>query len=192
MKFRYSSRTLDAAALDAKLRAAIAALQWPATIPAAPAAVAIADCAGGLKLGGRSKPAKVDAVSAMFGGLLAGVRGTPDPAAPMPVWCRDPARLVMGGVYRADAADNAYLLALSDAGRGVLVGPSIFAMLTDKKAKPSWTVDLVLPGSTISYPAQDRLPPPEQILDLLRGAATSSTTTWGDKRDVQISPNALK
>lgn len=197
VKFRYSSASLDAAALDQKLRAAIPAIGWPGKIPAAPAAAPIAACPAPLAFNGRAKVVKQNGSAALMGALLAGAAN--DVAAekqaddtPRATWCSDPASAQSGAVYRADASADAYLLALSDAGRGVWVTKDLTALLLDKRAKPRWSISLILPGATLTYPPMDRLPAPNDALAALGGSLSSSTQTWGEKREVTIGPGLLK
>ncbi len=187
VKLRYSSKTRDGTDVAERLRAAVTALAWPTGAPDAPVAAAIADCATPLTFKGTAKSAKVDGASALLGALMVGVASEAKDKgdAPPATWCRDAARLDTAGVYRANAADNAYLLALSDAGRGVWVAPSVGALLMGK-GKPNWAVDLILPGRTINYPPQDRLPAPARVLELLSGPAISSATTWGGKSTITL------
>jgi hypothetical protein len=43
------------------------------------------------------------------------------------------------------------------------------------------------------FPAVDRLPAPGQVISIIRGGRYSSiVTAWGEKRDIQINPDALK
>src|SRR5438309_11444379 len=94
-------------------------------------------------------------------------KGAPQPVR-MPVWCQDAAQTLQGGVYRADGAPDAYLLALSDAGRGIWVGPDqgLSILLpgdTAKAANPAAAASpakLSLAPATPPTSACDRLPPP--------------------------------
>lgn len=183
VKLRYSSPTQDGAAVAEVLRSAVAALGWPATIPAAPPAQPVAACADRLKFKGTAKNAPADMTTALlsaFGGMGAALA-----SETRPTFCREGDGRDNIGVYRADPSTNSYFIALSDAGRGLHVGPSASAVF-DKKAKPSWSVDLVLPGQTVNFAAQDRLPRPERALELLRTRPVSSATTFGSKREVNL------
>lgn len=190
VKLRYSSKHGDGHTAVATLRSAITGMGWPATIPAAPPAQPIADCPAPLAFKGEAKSVKADmstAILGAFGGALMASGEGKKPA----MWCRDRSSVEGFGVYRADGATDRYLLALSDAGRGVVVGPSGLAAILDPKARPNWSVDLVLPGRTITYPPQDRLPSPQRVAQVLRGPALSSASTWGGKRSINLS-NGVK
>jgi hypothetical protein len=183
VKLRYSSTSRDGAAVADVLRTAVAGLGWPAAIPAAAAAQPIAACADQLSYKGTAKDAPASMQTALAGALgslaVQGASGT------RPTFCREGQRDQAFGLYRPDGASDRYLLALSDAGRGVVVGPGIGPLL-DEKAKPSWSVNLALPGQTINFAPQDRLPRPERALALLRTRPVSSTSTHGPKREITL------
>lgn len=183
VKFRYSSTEGDGAAAAEAIRTAIAGLGWPATIPAAPAAQPVARCVDTLAFKGEAKNAPASMSSAILGAF--GGLGAALPSGETPVYCREGDGRGQFGIYRPGGDAQRYLIALSDAGRGVIVGPGIGAAI-DKTAKPSWSVDLAMPGRTINFAPQDRLPRPERALALLRTAPISSVTTWGDKPQVNI------
>jgi len=191
VKLRLSSVSLDTAAIDARMNAAMAGLGWPAAIAPAPVAAPVAPCTTSLKLHGKAKPAKQESAASLLGALMAGITPTPAPDASPVVWCRDSTTLPMGGVYRPGGAQDAYLIALSDAGRGVSVGPSVAPQVFGT-GKASWSVDLALPGQTLSYAAQDRLPPPDQVMKMLSGRMASRTTTWGTKRSITLPASSLR
>lgn len=184
VKLRYSSKSEDGAAVAALLRAAVAGIGWPATLPPAPPAQPIAACAAPLAFKGKARSAPADMTNALIG-ALSGVVASSASATPPASWCRDAATLPMAGVYRPDGAVDRYLIALSDAGRGVSVGPGLGGLF-DPKAKPRWAVNLVLPGQTVNFPQQDRLPTPARALELLREQPVSSASTWGAKRQVTL------
>lgn len=183
VKLRYSSTSRDGAAVAEVLRSAIAGLGWPAVIPATAAAQPIAACADQLSYKGTAKDAPASMQTALAGALgslaVQGASGT------RPTFCREGQRDQAFGLYRPDGASDRYFIALSDAGRGVVVGPGI-GPLFDKTAKPSWSVDLALPGQTINFAPQDRLPRPERALALLRTKPASSTSTHGPKRQITL------
>jgi hypothetical protein len=201
VKLRYSSKTLEAASLATAMRNALAELDWPPAIAAAPAAGPIADCPTSLALSGESKPAPASGAAALLtaflGAAVANQSADKKPRAEQPpvAWCRDATVLKAGGVYRPDAATDRYLIALSDAGRGIFVGPdattSVLAEI--ERTAPRWSVALIDMNVTTYFPAQDRLPSPSQVVDrVLNGPADSRITTWGKKRNINISPDAFK
>ncbi len=193
VKLRYSSGAGDGAAVDAKLRAAFAAIGWPSATTAAPSVAPVAACANALKFKGAAKSVKPDAGAALLGAVMAGISAAGSAKeGPPAIWCRDPARVAMGGVYRANGATDTYLLALSDAGRGVWVAPDTAGQLMNTGKSGNWAVNLVLPGQTVTFPAQDRLPAPERVFEVLKGGAVSSATTWGTKPQINQGPSSLK
>ena len=102
-----------------------------------------------------------------------------------------PAASPIGGVYRANAATDAYLLAFTDSGRGASVRPDAMGALLDDKTPPRWSVSLDDLGSTTSYPPMTALPRPDQVIAALEGPMLSRTSTWGKKREVTINSAAL-
>lgn len=194
VKVRYSSTTLDGAQIAARMPAVLAALTWPSGVAPAAPAQPIADCATPLAYPKKAKVVRDQSsltTASFLGGLLAAVErrvAETKPSTP-PLWCRDPDGSPMGGVYRANNASDSYLLALSDAGRGVWVGPEPLGALLDKKAKPSWSVALADLGETLSYPPMTALPRPAEVLSLIQRPALSRTSTWGDNGQVNIDVN---
>ena len=209
VELRYSSTTIEAEAIDARLRSAIAGLGWPRKIAPEPAAELIADCTAPLALNGPAKAVKGDnaMTSSLFAGLLASVghdtakktRDAP-PAAPF-IWCRDTATypaLAAHGVYRPRDSDDQYLIALDDAGRGIWVSPdpitALLAKAEGKEGSPAvWALTSNDVAVTTSYAGRDRLPPPDQAFAIVTSEPYASrTTTWGKKRNVQVNSDSLK
>ncbi|KQN40572.1 hypothetical protein ASE97_01950 [Sphingomonas sp. Leaf42] len=191
VKVRYSSSTLDGAGVAARMPAVLAALDWPKNVATGPAAQPIADCATPLTFPTTAQPVRDEQAltsAAITGGLFASLlaKATPEPAATSVLWCRDPAPARVGGVYRANAATDAYLLAFTDSGRGASVAPDAMGVLLDDKAPPRWSVSLDDLGATTSYPPMTALPRPDQVIAALEGPALSRTSTWGKKRQVDV------
>lgn len=193
VKFRYSSATMDAPTLTAKLRAAVEAIGWPRAIPPAPAAAPVLSCATPLAFSGQAVPLKRNKDAAFQDALVSGLFGIAQgKRRPGVVWCSDPAPAPSGAVYRAGESKDSYLLALSDAGRGIRVGPDNGAALLDKAAVPGWSIELVLPGRTVGYSPVDRLPSPDAVLAIVQGPRLVTTSTWGKKREISVSPDLVK
>ena len=199
VKLRYSSKTLESASLATAMREALAELEWPREIAPAPAASPIADCATPLTLTGEAKAAPANGAAALraaFMGLAVNTakkKEAPN-SEPAVSWCRDATILKAGGVYRPEAAIDRYLIALSDAGRGIFVQPDATnALLGESKpAEPSWSVALIDLGTVTNFEAQDRLPPPAQVVEhIIRGPINSRVNTWGKDRSINISPGAF-
>ena len=199
VKLRYSSKTLESASLATAMREALAELEWPRDIAPAPAAGLITDCATPLTLSGEAKAAPANGAAALmaaFMGVAVNAAKKKEAQNPEPAvsWCRDATILKAGGVYRPDAATDRYLIALSDAGRGIFVQPdAASALLAESKpAEPRWSVALIDLGTITNFQAQDRLPSPEQVVEhIIRGPINSRVNTWGKDRSINISPGAF-
>jgi hypothetical protein len=207
VKLRASSRTLAPGELEARMKGALAEIAWPKKMTPAPIATPVNACATGLTLSGDAKPVENsdEAGAATLMGALLGQIGANGPAATRPNpppptrWCRDSTELPEGGVYRADARTDAYLIALSDAGRGITAGPSAGASLIvaadDKKGTAErYEVQLVLLSQTMISGLLDRLPPPAQAVAIAgRGPFASSFGTWGKgKGKVTVNTDMMK
>lgn len=199
VKIRYSSETLEAAELDKRVRGLLSTIRWPGKIPAAPAAVQVLPCTSALAVNGRSKDVPVDTAAMLMTAML----GSIDPkelkdAKPVPpvIWCRDSTVIPHAGVYRPSGTTDAYLVAIQDAGRGILVEPDAArAMLAEDgmdKGKV-WSVQMIAMGYIRTIASQDRLPPPDQGTEIgLNGKTISSVNTWGKNRSISINSDALK
>ena len=192
VKLRYSSTTLETASLVRRLDEAIAELGWPSVMPVSPAASLIPDCSAPLKLDGTSKPVKADGGAAILDAMVASL-GTKKDAKPMPAvpWCRDRQVATPAPMYRPLGTDDSYLAALSDSGRALWVRPSLAGVIS-KDAKPSWAVSIVLAGETINFQHRDRLPPPDQLGEILKEKPASRGSTWGKQRKIDIDSSQLK
>ena len=206
VKVRASSKTLSATDLDARMKAALAELRWPSSVPAGPAAAAVVPCTTGLSLSGDAKAVRDEdsGASALIGALLGSAMAetvateTVTPAT-APRWCRDSITLENAGVYRADEQTDGYLIAFGDAGRAARVGPSVGLQLfqpeeEEGKGKRRWSVEVVLLPRTLTSGSYDRLPPPAQALKIANeGPFASSAPTWGKgKREIELNLDALK
>jgi hypothetical protein len=194
VKLRASSKSLSAAELDARMRAAIAELRWPKELPAAAPAAPVERCTTALAVTAEAKPLeggdKAGAsvlMNALLGMAAEDATKKKGRAAPVPttIWCQDAAQAFQGGVYRADGATDSYLLAMSDAGRAVWAGPDPGLSLllggdAPKPAKRSFLVKLLLLSRTMTTRSYDRLPPPNQALAIIKeGGFASAVPTWG-------------
>jgi hypothetical protein len=193
VKFRYSSTTREAASLLRRLDEAIAALGWPAAIPPAPAAVLMNDCAAPLALDGRSKPVKekgagvaAEAFALTLEAKLKAIDKRNEPVE----WCRDRTVQSTLPIYRPQGSTNSYLASLSDSGHGVWVRPG-FGGLSAPDRKPRWSVSIVLAGEALNDNPRDRLPPPSELKDILKGAPASRVTTWGEDQTISIDSSQI-
>lgn len=200
VKIRYSSTTLDGAGVAARLPVVLAALEWPKGIAPQPAAAPIADCATPLAFPTVAEPVrdgKALSVAALTGGLLAAAppSATGGEKGQAATWCRDPAPARVGAAYRPGGSGDSYLLAFSDAGRGIFVAPDAVGRelaQADGRTANQWRVALIEPGTTTSYAPMTALPRPDQVIDALNGSPLSRTSTWGGKINVDINSAVLK
>ena len=169
---RLSSTTLDPAAADTLLSALVTAIRWPATTGDPGVATPVGECADGLKFT-RATLQKPDMMQALLGGTLAAaVAEKKNAADAAPVeWCRDPVKPVVAyGVYRTVGMTDGYVLALGDAGRVATVARSF--TLPGEPSTGGYAVTMTdLDGSVATFPSFDRLPQPQQVLDLVAGGA---------------------
>lgn len=197
---RQSSVRKSPEQLQQHLSATIAQIGWPANMAPQREAVPVQACSDALAFSGSPKPVKTSGENTVLSSILAmaaadsTVRKSEADASV--VFCRDKARLEAlpaSGVYRPNGDRSRYLVAINDAGRGIVVGPDAGATLLDKKAKPSWSTQLIELRRVTSYPPLDRLPSPDTALKLVRsGAAMSRSSTWGKQRQVTLDSKTLK
>ena len=187
---RLSSVSLEPSALDQQLVRLIAEIGWPASASSAaaivaPGAMPVPACTTHLA-SAKAKLRKPDLAQALLGSVLARAAGaTPDkPDTPPARWCRDGEGTPNYGVYRTEGTKNSYTLALGDSGRSANVFPALSISTLSSGDDFVVTLDEV-DGSVATFPSFDRLPMPEQVLDLVgRGHPVSRTTTNG--KDVNI------
>lgn len=179
---RASSTELDPVALEARLGEVVAGIVWPEKVAASPAAVPVAACTGVLAYDRKAKPRKPDTAQALMGAVLLGVpeeeeveKEAPSKASPPPVWCREGTPGGDYGVYRADDATNAYVLAAGDAGVTINVAPAF--PLEGKKV--GYMLSLGALDRTLIYPNFDKLPSPQAAFDAIRRLKPVSSTTRG-------------
>ena len=173
IKLRMTSSKLDIITLEARMADFIAGLKLAPVDRPAPPFVGILDCPAPLKLGKKARMIRLEMMgSIIFGATLSAaheakaeaVKDIHDQSAPSSVWCRDPASQQQFGVYRRDADEDSYLIALGDGGTslaaerydlGPLLKPSRGYLVTQSDG----VTDQV-------FPPFDRLPLPEQVLGL--------------------------
>ncbi|WP_448658345.1 hypothetical protein ACPVPU_12855 [Sphingomonas sp. CJ99] len=196
IKVRYSSKTGTPAQARERAIQAIHSLRWPKPrkrdMP--PSVLKPVDnCASAIATAESTKTVKDDGASAILGSLLSmaaaqfRVEDEGEPGQPV-TWCRDP-KLGDDGVYRADAANDAYFLATSDNGLGLSVTPQL--KLGDDEAD-GWVVRFVDLETTYVLPTQDALPSPARALSLFNDEKPiSSVNTVGKKRQINIDAGAF-
>lgn len=191
VKLRYSSRKVAPEQARARTLQALEAIGWPRRQATGGIVAPIADCAAPLpKTASASALPKSNPALILEAGLISAAADKSIKSAPeAPVtWCRDPGRS-SGDVYRPDGAADRYFLALSDAGRGVHVAPRI-SLSPDTPA--GWSVWLVMLDNTLVYPAVDRMPDPDSVMQVIdRGQALASVTRSGKERRITLASDAL-
>lgn len=182
---RLSSSKLDASALDAKLTAILNDMGWPDDKLTAPAAKPVADCAQ-MPSFRKGKLLPADMTQVLLNSMLSGA-GPKDQKA-VPEYCRaQQAPDGSWGVYRAQGANDGYLLALADAGRAIGVVPGIAL-----KRDPGYSLTFFDLTRRMNYPNVSAMVPPEQALQFVNSAApVSSVSTIGEEHNITISSDAL-
>lgn len=183
---RLTSPKLEAAALDGELTAILNGIGWPADKPGAAAATPVKPCEV-LPQFRKARMLQPNMAQALMGAITGAVadedksKGTPPP-----VYCRaQQAADGSWGVYRAEGAEDGYVLALGDAGRAIGVQPSLAALVN--KSKPAFTLTFMDLTETRAYGDVSVLLPPEQALDLVsHHAPIATSSTQGDKRNITI------
>jgi hypothetical protein len=200
VKFRLSSQNKSVQELDAALDEAINALGWPKDESVHNAATIIADCSTALPAFKKAKRVKDDGTSAILNAALFGLvsekaEEAEEAATEKLTYCRDRSVPFDFGIYRPGEATDRYLVSLGDSGRAVFVEPDMAGLLLDdsKKGKTTYTIRFVGPGEVTIFPAHDRMPSPQQAVEILDTMAPISTTgRGGGDKTVTIGPDALK
>jgi hypothetical protein len=163
VKVRLSSPRLNAAALDDRLTSFVSGIRFPAGSAASPAATPVQPCQTPLKTR-RARPVKQGFGDTLIGGFLsvaASIKPTQGP------YCREPGGGVAFGVYRPNAANQEYVIALADGGLAIAVAPTLsMAALENKKEADRYAVTTLGRDSTGLGIHLNRLPPPEQVVRL--------------------------
>jgi len=198
VKVRASSQTRSPAELGAWMDQALAEIRWPSKVAAAAVAEPVADCPDRLTFDGTAKDAPKDGAAALMSSLLSLAAGDPEigkKAVGPARWCRDRIVAPMQTLYRPDGDAERYLLAVGDNGNAVIVGPEM--SITDAAEGKTTTsarfaIGLVTADRSINYVAQDSLPGPERVMEIIEAdRKVSSVTTWGKKRDVELNSDAM-
>lgn len=200
VKFRISSKTKSAAELDAALSEAINMLGWPEDKANHPVATEASDCPTALPAFKKAKRVKDDGASAILNAALFGLvsekaEEADEASAEKLTYCRDRSVPFDLGIYRPGEATDRYLVSLGDSGRAVFVEPDMAGLLLDdsKKGKTTYTIRFVGPGEVAIFPAHDRMPSPQQAVEILDTMAPISTTgRGGGDKTVTIGPDALR
>lgn len=207
VKLRASSQTRSPAELAQWMEAALAEVQWPRKIPAAPDAAPVTDCPAPLAFPVAAKDAPKNGGADLMSGLLgmataqskAKAKPTPESAKTLAAvrWCRDPDIGGNATLYRQNADTENYLLAMGDNGNGIWVGPDpgakVIAM-ADKEAPatPRYSITLITAAQNVGFVAQDRLPSPQRVIEIVKANRRVTTVpTWGNSKSISVNSDAL-
>jgi hypothetical protein len=205
VKLRASSQTRSPAELAQWMDAALAEVQWPRNIPAAPEAAPVTDCPAPLAFPVAAKDAPKNGGADLMSGLLgmASAQGkakpTPESAAAHAAarWCRDPDIGGNAALYRSNADTENYLLAMGDNGNGIWVGPDpgakVLAMV-DKEVPATlrYSITLITAAQNVGFVAQDRLPSPQRVIEIVKANRRVTTVpTWGNSKSISVNSDAL-
>jgi hypothetical protein len=180
LKIRITSARLGAAALRTRLEEIARGIHWPAPEGEMREPVLVTNCAEPLRLR-RARVNAPDMGDALIAGLMGAAAGVRLPNA-APAYCRDPGATVEYGVYRAVGSSDSYILALHDSGIAVSLAPAVtMADLGGDQRRRGSPVSMTLldRNRAGSWPNFDRLPPPQQALQVLRtsGPIVSASTS---------------
>ena len=207
VKLRASSQTRSPAELSQWMDAALAEVQWPRKIPAAPDAAPVTDCPAPLAFPVAAQDAPKNGGADLMSGLLgmataqskAKAKPTPESAKALAAmhWCRDPDIGGNAALYRQNADTENYLLAMGDNGNGIWVGPDpgakVIAM-ADKEAPatPRYSITLITAAQNVGFVAQDRLPSPQRVIEIVKANRRVTTVpTWGNSKSISVNSDAL-
>lgn len=207
VKLRASSQTRSPDELSQWMDAALAQIQWPRKIATAPGTAPVTDCPVPLAFPVAAKDAPKNGGADLMTGFLemataqskAKAKPTPETGAALAtvLWCRDPAVGGNAAVYRQNADTENYLLATGDNGNGIWVGPDPGAKLIamtekDKPVEPRYSITAVTAARNISFVAQDRLPSPQRVIEIVAANRRVTTVpTWGNNKSISVNSDAL-
>ena len=197
VKLRATSETRDVSQLEAWMSQAVSELVLPENLSPGQAVEPMIDCKEPLEFKGKSKDAPKDGAASLLSGLLGSIamekagQSDSDASAAMPVtWCRDSTLGQNHTVYRANEATDSYVIALGDSGKGVSVQPDQASALLggpDKKRSERYSVTMHFDDENVNFVAQDRLPSPKRVIELINGGRTAMTvSTWGDNSTIEL------
>jgi hypothetical protein len=177
LKMRMTSSREGAAALRARAAAMLREITWPRVEAARPAE--IQPCLRPLRLR-RARVVRPDMADALLGGMMGAASSgrTPEVAR---TYCREPGPSQMTGVYRPEASEDSYFIALGDAGIAVSLAPALTMRALEGRPQRGGPVSMTLleRARAAIWPNFDRLPPPEQAIQALRESGPLSTVSLG-------------
>lgn len=191
-KIRASSKSRDGAGLEQLMLSAVNAVDWRSRRTEA-AAAPVKDCAAKLPDRSPAKLATMNSQDRMMSALIGGVIAQADAIKSTPsaiTYCRETGpQTIPYGIYRPDASNERYMMAIRDAGRAIYVGSSdLTQILSEMKTAARYSISLVDMERTATFGDFQSLPLPDQALEMVeKTAPLSVASTWGDKkRDLTI------
>lgn len=195
IKVRMTSDRLDAPAVEARLRSFLAALGFKAPELAVSPAYQIGPCKDALSRKS-AKLAEPDEGGSFIGSAVinsiapdvAADKAKKDGALPAPTYCKDATSSSGYSVLRPDGANNAYIIALGDAGNVLVVGPDLSG-LGAKKPQQQYSVTGITSDRVFGFVPYQSLPPPAQAVDMVsKGGKVIFTRSRlpGHDKEVQI------
>ncbi|MDB5686254.1 MAG: hypothetical protein JWR77_843 [Rhizorhabdus sp.] len=202
VKLRLTSRLLDPAQTDAAMLQILGQLDWPSKWPVAGPAAIVPDCDKVMEAGSRAEKTTKDGASILMGAMLMQAGDAADNKArkegkppERPKLCRDPVPL-RGNLllFQITSDEPGYVIPLGDAGTLLSVRRDGMAgLLQGKDGPPSYAVNLLGPQKAMQYPSYDRLPPPEQALEIIQRERPLSITTVDNKKfDITLDSASMK
>lgn len=202
VKLRATSKKLDVDGLEAWMTQAVGELGLPQELDAGRRVRPVTECAKPLAFPKAAKDAPKDGAAALLGGIMgmiASEKRTEASSSATTVssvdWCRDVSLGNNQAVYRPNASTERYLIALGDSGIGVGVGTDDAAELLsgpNKNAKPRYTTTMYMDDKNVSFVAQDRLPSPKRVVELINGdRKTITVPTWGEDQTVEVNSESM-
>lgn len=197
VKVRASSKSADTATLEARLSAAISALERLASPQPFRPAEAMQACTGNRNWrdAEMADPDSIGAIVAYTGAMTIATDsqrrlGQTDPSQPPQRYCRDATVHQEFGVYRIAGNTQAYVMAVGDGGAIIEVGSALLRRI----ARDSFAGDLAVPvtvssGNTIAgYPPFKRLPSPQQVFALTLNGEPIATGCVDPDRHIPPEP----
>lgn len=160
----------------------------------------IEDCADELRFRGRSRDTETNPVGSLFGSLVvSGLEADQEEidegasVSSTTTWCREDELQPTQIVYRADASEDSYLIAIGDNGNAIAVGPDgLGALLSEDDDEEVFSPRLIMADQTLNLVTQDRLPRPSRVMELLMEERfIGSVATWGEDRAITIDTGAF-
>jgi len=188
VKLRMTSLRKNGRELEADMQSFLQGISWPENMKKAENAVPVSRCEDDIRFGKKAKKLKKDGAQALLGALMGSIASKieaddPEKADARPItYCRSQYIEDLYGIYQ-DADSGGYLMAIRDAGRGIRAGKGINL----GGGGDRYSVTFFDMAESRQFPDYDRLPPPEQLLEILgREKPLSVTPTFGEDRGTVI------